>query len=291
MRSMTGFGRATAQIDGREATLELKAVNHRFLDIGLRIPRSFGFLEENLRRMLGETCQRGHVDVFIAYRNMRNDARVVLFDEALARAYAQVFEKMGGILNTQESMTLERLSQMPDVLTVREQEEDREAVIALIEEVYREAAAQLVASREAEGRRLRGDFEARLKAIEDNLHSIEESATCNAASYQKKLLERINELLSDVPLDPARIAQEAAIIADRAAIDEETVRLSGHITSMRETLAQEGPLGRRLDFIVQEMNRETNTIGSKSTDMAITQCVLNIKGELEKIREQVQNIE
>lgn len=291
MRSMTGFGRATVELDGREITLELKAVNHRFLDLSFRMPRSLGFLEDSLRRLLTESLSRGHVDVYLAYRNSREDARMVELDEHLAAAYIDAYQKIAALMGVREAADVARIATMPDVLTLREKEDDPGEVLKVAQMAFEQAKEQLLQARKAEGERLYQDMLGRLQIIAESLGSIEESARTNAQAHHARLVERMQQLLGETALDPARIAQEAAIIADRAAIDEETVRLAGHIDAMREALKEDGPVGRRLDFLLQEMNREANTIGSKSTDLAITQRVLDIKGELEKIREQAQNIE
>ncbi len=291
MQSMTGFGRATLMRDGREMTVELKSVNHRYLDLSFRMPRSLGFLEETLRSALGQSLARGHVDVYVTYRNTREDAREVVFDEALGAAYWQAFDQVRSATGLDETIALSEFIRIPDVLSVREREEDQQAVITLAQEVLSQALSQLGAARAREGDRLAQDIAERIETIAALVTDVEARSQGVAAQMKTKLTARIAELMGEVAPDPARIAQEVAILADKAAIDEETVRLRSHLQAVRDTLLQKEAAGRRLDFIVQEMNREVNTIGSKANDLAVTQNVLAMKGEIEKIREQVQNIE
>ncbi len=291
MRSMTGFGRVTAAEDGREVVLEIKSVNHRFLDLSFRCPRSLGFLEEPLRKGLQAALARGHVDLYLGYRNDRRDAREVVLDEALAAAYRDAFARMHKLSGLPDDTSLSTLAAMPDVLTARECEDDRDVVTALALTALSGALVEMIRSREVEGERLGCDIEARLCALEGQLCAVEERMDAAVAETYEKIKSRVQELLALTPVDPARIAQEAAILADKGAIDEETVRLRSHIKAAREAMNTKEPAGRKLDFIVQEMHREVNTMGSKSADMAITTAVLAMKGEIEKIREQVQNIE
>lgn len=291
MRSMTGFGRVTAVREGREITLELKTVNHRFLDMSFRMPRTLNFLEEPLRKGLQARLSRGHVDIYLGYRNTREDAREVVLDEALALAYTNAFARMHALTGLHNDASLTTLTQMPDVLTAHEREEDREAVAALAVEALEGALDELVASREGEGERLALDVAERLRSIEGNLAIVEGRMSLALAEAKERVQRRVEELLGQTPVDPARIAQEAAILADKSAIDEEAVRLTTHIGAVRDALALTEPAGRKLDFLVQEMHREVNTMGSKSADMTIMQAVLAMKADVEKIREQVQNIE
>ncbi len=291
MRSMTGFGRVTAIEDGREAVLELKSVNHRFLDIAFRIPRALGFLEDSIKKALKARLKRGHVDVYLGYRNGREDAREVVLDEALARAYAGAFGKLGELTALPGDVGIAALAAMPDVLTAREKEEDREAVQHVVLTALDGALSELVLAREIEGERLAADIESRLCSMEALLLTVEGRMETAVAETMERIKARVEELLGQLPADPNRIAQEAALLADRSAIDEETVRLRSHIGAARAEMVKDEPAGRKLDFLVQEMHREVNTMGSKSQDMTITTAVLALKAEVEKIREQVQNIE
>ena len=289
--SMTGFGRGTAARDGREITVELKSVNHRYLDIGMRIPRHIGFLEDVFRSVLGEKLARGHVDVYINYRNRRNDARQVVIDQALMQAYVQAAREANQSLHLPDDLTLNAALRLPDVSDVVEAQEDQQAVADLAREAALGAIEELKAMRAREGERLYRDLFARAEAVQQLTEQIALRAPQVVEEYKAKLQERIAILLDGAAPDPARLAMEVAIFADKASIDEEIVRLRSHVSSMKEALESREPSGRRLDFIVQEMNREFNTIGSKANDVALTNAVLAGKGEIEKIREQIQNIE
>ena len=286
MRSMTGYGRGGIERDGRELTLELKTVNHRFLDLNIRLPRALLFLEDGLRKGLNARLSRGHVDVFINYRNVREDAREVTL-EAYARAMDEAALLVPGV---KDDRALTRLVSMPDVLTVAERSEDQESVTALCADVLNLACDALEQMREREGESIGRDLAAKVDNLERIAGEIAGRAPGVVKDYQQRLNERIAELLQSPP-DPQRLAQEVAIFADRAAIDEELVRLSSHFAQFRHLLAASEPVGRKLDFLVQEMNREVNTIGSKASDLEIGKCVVEAKAEIEKIREQVQNIE
>lgn len=289
--SMTGFGRATASADGRELTIELKSVNHRYLDLSFRMPRIVSFIEDALRAKLGELLFRGHVDVFVDYKNTRSDAGKVLIDEALLGAYLEAARAAGRKFGLLDDITLSAAMRLPDVFNVEKADEDREAVVALAVTAVTDACAQLRAARAQEGARLAQDLLARLDAIENIASAIAERAPKVVEDYRARLEERIAAIVATVDVDRARLATEVALFADKASIDEELVRLKSHIIQMRELLASGDSVGRRLDFVVQELNREFNTIGSKANDAAISQNVILGKAEIEKIREQVQNIE
>ena len=291
MRSMTGYGRGSIERDGRELTLELKTVNHRFLDLNIRLPRALLFLEDGLRKGLNARLSRGHVDVFINYRNVREDAREVTLDGALLKAYARAMDEAALLVpGVKDDRALTRLVSMPDVLTVAERSEDQESVTALCADVLNLACDALEQMREREGGSIGRDLAAKVDNLERIAGEIADRAPGVVKDYQQRLNERIAELLQSPP-DPQRIAQEVALVADRAAIDEELVRLSSQFAQFRHLLAQQEPVGRKLDFLVQEMNREVNTIGSKASDLEIGKRVVEAKAEIEKIREQVQNIE
>ena len=291
MRSMTGYGRASLLRDGRELTLELKTVNHRFLDLNIRLPRQLLFLEDCLRKGLNARLARGHVDVFINYRNTREDAREVCLDGALLQAYAGALEKAAALLpQVHDDRSLMRLVMMPDVLSVSEQAEDQDAVRDLCVDVLKQACDSLEEMRVREGQSIAKDMTANLEAQQRTAREIAVRAPCVAEDYRVKLNDRIAEILQ-APVDTQRLEQEVAIFADRAAIDEELVRLSSHFAQFRRLLCAQEPVGRKLDFLVQEMNREVNTIGSKASDLEIGRRVVEAKAEIEKIREQVQNIE
>ncbi len=290
MQSMTGYGRCRRESNGREMTVEVKTVNHRFLDINLRLSRGLLFLEDPLRKALSARLSRGHADIFINYRNARDDAREVVVDVPLAMAYAKAMDALRDAVNVPDDRSLSRIAALPDVLVISERDEDQEAVLVLCMEAFHGALDALLTMRMDEGKALRRDISERLDTMASLVSQIAERAPMIPAEYQAKLNTRLAELAGAV-VDPMRLAQEVAIFADRAAIDEELVRLHSHIAQLQDALTAEEPIGRKLDFLVQELNREVNTIGSKASDLAIASLVVAAKAEIEKIREQVQNIE
>lgn len=289
--SMTGFGRATVASDGREITIELKSVNHRYLDLAFRMPRHIGFIEDVLRQLLSEQLSRGHVDIYVNYRNTRMDARTVVIDEALMGAYLAAARKAAAQYELKDDISLSTAMRFPDVTDVIEAEEDRDAVAALAREAALRAVTALKRMRAGEGERLCNDLLNRVTTVESIAAKIDTRAPFVVEEYRTKLSERIESMLGGVEVDRTRLATEVALFADKASINEELVRLASHVTEMRKVLGSDEAAGRRLDFVVQEMNREFNTIGSKANDAEITNLVIAGKGEIEKIREQVQNIE
>ena len=289
MLSMTGYGRATREMDGRQMTIELKSVNHRFLDVAFRMPRNLLFLEEAARKAIGARLSRGHVDVFVTYKNLRTDARSVTVDRPLFEAYARA---LGSVteFGLKDDRSLMAIAKLPDVLVVTEAEEDREAVTALMLEVMGEALDQLIAMRAREGEAMRRDLNEKVDAVEAMTADIEARYPETVDAYRQRLRDAVAELVAQ-EVDETRLLMEVALMADRSAIAEETVRLHSHFAQIRGLLEQSEPVGRRLDFLVQELNREVNTIGSKAQDAKVAAIVIELKSELEKIREQIQNIE
>ncbi|MBQ1685582.1 MAG: YicC family protein [Clostridia bacterium] len=290
-RSMTGFGRAALSVDGRELTLELKSVNHRFLDISFRMPRSLSFLEDTVRSALGSLLSRGHIDVYAYYRNTRSDAKSVSVDKALLGAYLAAAADVANEFSLANDYTVSKALRVPDIVTVTEAEEDTDALKALMISAVDAAAHELIEMRALEGERISRDLLTRLDTLSAIRDRIAEKAPLVVEDYRAKLNSRIESLLSEVEIDRARLATEIAIFADKANIDEELVRLSSHFAAMRALFEGDEPVGRKLDFLVQEMNREFNTIGSKANDKAIAALVIDGKAEIEKLREQVQNLE
>ena len=290
MRSMTGYGRTQRVQDGREMTVEIKTVNHRFLDVSPRLPRHLGFAEDMLRKQIATKLQRGHVDVFVTYRNSRADARKVSCDTALAAAYRDAMAELAAATGVENNVTLYQYAQMPDVLTVSEQEEDREAVGALLAETLEAALEETDAMRLREGEALKADLTLHLEMLEDLRQKIAARAPSVTEDYRVRLLQRVEEC-GVTQLDQQRLIQEVALFADRAAIDEEISRLDSHIRQAYKLMADEAPCGSKLNFLVQEMNREVNTIGSKAMDADIAKMVVDGKSEIEKLREQIQNVE
>ena len=292
MQSMTGYGRAFVEIDGRQMTVEVKSVNHRFLDIAFRMPRNLMFLEDAARKAVGAKLSRGHVDVFVTYRNLRTDARTVQVDEALFGAYADALRSLAELSGSglRDDRTLMGIARMPDVMTVTEADEDQDAVRALMLAALSEALEGLVAMRGREGETIRADLSGRVDAIERMTAAVEARYPETVEEYRQRLKSAVAELV-DSGVDENRLLMEVAIMADRSAIAEEIVRLNSHVQQLRALLDATEPVGRRVDFIVQELNREVNTISSKSQDIPITRLTVDMKAEIEKLREQVQNIE
>lgn len=291
IRSMTGFGRGIVEEDGRRISIELKSVNHRYLDISIRMPRHIAFIEDALRQRLGSRLSRGHVDVYVSYGNTRSDARSVSIDMPLVSAYIAAAREAGAALSLTDDITLSKALRLPDVTVVTEADEDREAVLKIALNAIDIALDELIAARSAEGLRLYESFEQLTASIESIRNQIEERAPFVVTEYAVKLKERIELLLKDTIVDESRLAAEVAIFADKSCVDEELVRIMSHIHDIRQLLLRDEAVGRKLDFVIQELNREFNTIGSKANDIAITKCVLAAKAEIEKMREQIQNIE
>ncbi len=291
MKSMTGYGKGVAARDGRELVIELKSVNHRFLDVGIRVPRSLGCTEDTIRKVLNSRLSRGHVDVFISYRNTREDAKAVRVDTQLLTAYVTAARQAPAHLGLEDDLTLANVLRLPDVTEIVPAEEDADALIALAGEATDAAVDALETMRAAEGERLKAALTSGVDAMAAYREQILTRAPLVVEDYRRKLTERIEAVLSDTEIDRARLATEIALFADRACIDEELVRLQSHITQFRAYLEASEPIGRKMDFIIQEMNRECNTIGSKANDTELTNAVLLCKAEIEKLREQIQNVE
>lgn len=291
MKSMTGYGKGVSSHDGRELTVELKSVNHRFLDISLRLPRTLNCIEDPIRKILNTRLSRGHVDVFINYRNTRADSKTVRVDMPLAEAYVAAARSIPTHLGLEDDLTIVSVLRLPDVTEIVPASEDTDALIALAEEATNLAVDELEKMRSLEGERLNAALSQGLTAMESYRKQIIERAPFVVEDYRRKLTERIEQVLSDTEVDRARLATEIALFADRSCIDEEIVRLGSHFGQFRACLSSEEPIGRKMDFIIQEMNRECNTIGSKANDTDLTNTVLLCKAEIEKLREQIQNVE
>lgn len=289
MLSMTGYGRGRACQAGRELLLELKTVNHRFLDVSLRLPRPITFLEEPLRARISEgSLLRGHVDVSVTYANQRPDAQSVTIDGALLAQCSQAADAVAQQLG-RAALDLASLLTLSGALHVSQAEEDAEAVTALMQAACDKALAQLLAMRQREGEALARDMEANLRLCEALTAEVEQRAPAVPEAYRQRLETRLAEWAVQT-LDSQRVAQEVALMADRCAIDEELARLRSHYAQFAQCLREQGEVGRRMDFLLQEMNREANTIGSKASDAPIAQRVVELKCLLEKLREQAQNV-
>jgi len=287
MRSMTGYGKCQLQRGTWEVTVELRAVNHRYLDVAMRLPRNLLFLEDGVRKGLNKLV-RGHVDVFITVRQTEGASRVVEADTALAVSYAEAAKAIASATGIQDDLTVARLLKLEGVTTLTEAAMDEDAVSALCQEALAGAIANLDDMRLREGENLRADLSEHL----DNVAELREQVVTYAPKVVEEYRARLTDKLAKLPIepvDPARLAQEVALMADKCAIDEELSRLMSHISQLRRYLDMEGETGKKMDFLIQEMNRETNTIGSKCSDAAIAQCVVDMKSEIEKLREQIQN--
>jgi uncharacterized protein (TIGR00255 family) len=291
MKSMTGYGKGVVSKDGRELTVELKSVNHRFLDVSMRLPRVLSCIEDTLRTTIAARLARGHVDVFVNYRNTRSDAKSVRVDDQLLSEYVKAARAANEALGLHDDLTLSNVLRLPDVTEIVPSDEDNDALISLAKDAANLALDALIEMRIAEGGRLRTALENGVNNMDAYREEILARAPFVAEDYRKKLTERIESVLSDTEIDRARLATEIALFADRCCIDEELVRLKSHIAQFRVYLDTAEPVGRNMDFIVQEMNRECNTIGSKANDAALTKSVLACKAEIEKLREQIQNVE
>lgn len=291
MRSMTGYGKGTASRDGLTVTAEIKTVNHKFFDWSIKMPKGFLFVEDDAKRAVAAEVQRGHVDVYLTVERDAGVADDYAVDGNLALKYVRTAKNLAESTGVQYDVTVSSLMKNPDIVSLKAAEIDDETAKSVVLEALGEALVGLVAMREKEGATQVADISAKLDAIESALGEIASVAPQVVADYRAKLAARIREALGDNLPEESRIATEVALFADKCAIDEEISRLTAHIAAMRAHLKSTAPVGRKLDFLVQEMNREANTIGSKANDLRITERVLAIKNDIEKIREQAQNVE
>jgi len=293
VKSMTGYGRARQTRNGRDITVEVRSVNNRYLDCTVKMPRAYIFAEDAVKAMVQKATSRGKVDVFITVDSLGAEETVVKVNEPLAKGYIDALRQLvqlgGGMVR--DSYDATDLARLPDVLTVTKAEEDLETVSADLCAVLEEALAAYTAMRETEGQKLAEDILSRLETIEALTERVEQRSPQTVAEYREKLFKRMQEVLQSTTVDESRILTEAALFADKVAVDEETVRLRSHLVQLREMIRSDVPVGRKLDFLIQETNRESNTIGSKCNDLTIAKDVVELKAEIEKIREQVQNIE
>ena len=291
MNSMTGFGRAEAEQDGNRLTIEIKSVNHRYLDINLRTPRSLLFLEDYVRSVIKESLVRGRVDVFISYARTSGAAREVKVNLDMAKSYADAARQVAEATGAENDLSVSALMRMEDVLCYEEQQQDGELLKSIMGQALLGALGQLTEARRAEGERIVSDMLERVKSIRQTVEKIEELEPVAVQQYREKLRQKLEEFLVDTAIDESRFEAEILYYTDRACINEEIVRLSSHLTQLEQTLADTKAAGRNLDFLIQELNRELNTIGSKTGEVEITRLVVSAKSEVEKIREQVQNLE
>lgn len=291
MNSMTGYGRSRQVLDGREITVEIRSVNHRYLEYSARIPRMYGYLEEKLKTFLQSSVSRGKVEVTVSIQNLTGGDTVVQINQALAKGYLDAMRSQAESLGLKDDLTLSTLTRFGDVFTLQKLEEDQQVIWNGVEQVAKQALEQFLEMRRREGERLKQDITQKLAVLSEHVAAVEEQSPKTVAAYRERLLQKMEELLSDRCVDQQRILLEAGLYAEKIAVDEETVRLKSHLEQFAQMMEQSGPVGRKLDFLVQEINRETNTIGSKAQDLAVTRRVVEMKSEIEKIREQIQNIE
>ncbi len=291
VKSMTGYGRAREMRNGRDITVEVRSVNNRYLDCTVKMPRAYIFAEDRMKARVQQAISRGKVDVFVTIDASAADEAVVAVNEPLARGYYEALTRLKTMFSLPGEVTPEVLAKFPDVLAVTKAEEDVEAIAADICAVLDDALAAYNDMRAVEGEKLAADVAGRVTTIETVVGRVEERSPQTVAAYRQRLEAKMQEVLQSTTIDESRILTEAAIFADKIAVDEETVRLRSHIAQLRAMLASDEPVGRKLDFLIQEVNRECNTIGSKCSDLTIAQDVVNMKAEVEKIREQVQNME
>ena len=291
IRSMTGYGRSQDTVDGLSVVVEIKSVNHRFYEYSSRLPRGYGFLDDKLKTYLQQRISRGKVDVYVQIHTLETAGSEVVVDHGLAESYLTALRELAQRYDLREDVSATVLSRYPDILTVRQAELDEDAVWAAVQQVADGALTRFIAMREIEGARMREDVLSRADTIRQAVAVVEQRSPETVREHMEKVENRMRELLAGVPVDEARLLNEAAVYADKVAVAEETVRLRSHLDQLEQLLDSGEAIGRKLDFLVQEINRETNTIGSKCSDLDLTRIVVDIKAEIEKIREQIQNIE
>lgn len=292
VKSMTSFGRAQSEEEDKYLlSVEMKSVNNRYLDINIRMPKFMIALEEMVRKQVTSKLTRGKVDIFINYKSYGESKGNLKLDKVLAKKYYDLLKELEESLNIKSDITLSKIAKYPDIISFEEKEENLDEVSSKLKIAVEESLQKMLNMREAEGAKLKEDIILKLQKIKEKVKGIEEIAEAMPKDYKKRLEERIQSLTDGVSIDKERLTTEIAIFVDKISIDEEIIRIKSHITQMKNTLDDEDTIGRKLDFIIQEINRETNTMGSKSNDINLTNFVIDIKNILEKIREQVQNIE
>lgn len=291
IKSMTGYGKSEQAIDSLNVTVEIKSVNHRYFEFSARVPREYGFLEEKLKKYCNSLITRGKVECYVSVEDLEEREMEVNVNETLAAGYVKALKELSERFGLKDDISAVTLSRYPDVITLHKASEDEERIWNAVKTVAETAVSKFIEMRETEGSKLRGDILSRADYIIECVEFIEGRSPETVREYNEKLKLRMKELLGDAAVDEQRLLNEAAIYADKIAVDEETVRLRSHISQLREFMNSSEAIGRKLDFLVQEINREANTIGSKAQDVDIAKKVIAIKAEVEKIREQVQNIE
>lgn len=291
IKSMTGFGRCELSEGERKVTVEIKTVNHRYLDVAMKMPKKLNFFDSAIRTVLKEYLQRGKVDVFVTYEDLSESNVSLVYNQKVAEQYVEYFRRMEEQFGLENDMKVSVLVRCPEVLVMEEQQEDEEEIWLLLERAVRGACEKVVETRVREGEALKKDLLAKLDEMRKMAAFIEDRSPQIMAEYRQKLEAKVQDLLSDAQTDEGRIAMEVTLFADKICVDEEIVRLRSHVEATKEALEAGGSIGRKLDFIAQEMNREANTTLSKANDLEISNCAIDLKTEIEKVREQIQNIE
>lgn len=291
MKSMTGFGRAKLEKNNRIYTIEIKSVNHKYSDITIKMPRTFSYLEDKIKKEISSNIARGKIDVYISFENYSEEGKQVIINQELVNEYMNQFKILAEQNNLSLDIPVTEITKLPDVLILKETEEAEDIIENELLECLKEAINNFTNMREQEGNKIKEDLKVRIEKIEKEVEKISEYSTRLVEEYVVKLEQRIKELLKTDVVDEARLATEVVIYADKCSVEEELTRLRSHIAQFKNMLEETKPIGKKIDFLIQEMNRETNTTGSKSGSLEITNLVINIKTELEDIREQVQNIE
>ncbi|MGH4119993.1 YicC/YloC family endoribonuclease [Clostridium sp.] len=291
IKSMTGFGRGTCEKDGKSFTIEIKSVNHRYFETNIRMPRVLIAFEDKIRKIINEKVKRGKLDVFVTQGNYDKEDAYAYLDEKLAKSYINCFKILKDKFQLSGDISVSQIGRLPEVVTLKQKSEDVSETFDVIEKSLNGALESLLFMRESEGEKLLEDLSRKCDLVNGLVLKVKERSPLVFLEYKEKLTQRLHDIHKEIEFDENRVAMEVAIFADKAGIDEEIVRLNSHIQQMKETLILDGPIGRKLDFIIQEMNRETNTIASKANDLEILNTVINMKSEIEKIREQIQNIE
>lgn len=291
LRSMTGFGRYEISSGDRKVSVEMKSVNHRYLELGIKLPRKLNFLESTVRTEMKKYVDRGKVDIFVTYENLGEGDECIRYNAMLAKEYYDCYQQISQELGLENDIKTSYIMRSPDVVTIENGQDDEEIIESLVIRAIDGAAEKLIETRTNEGERLKADLLGKLDSMIENVDFIKMKSPVIIAEYREKITGKIHELLEDTQIDEARIVQEVTVFADKVCVDEELVRLDSHIRAMKDDLNKGGTIGRRLDFIAQEMNREANTTLSKTTDAEISDCAIVLKTDIEKVREQIQNIE
>ena len=291
IKSMTGFGREQGIVDGYEIQVEIRSVNHRYFEFSSRLPRSFSYLDEKLKSFVSERVSRGKVEVSVTISKTEGVEAEIEVNQEIAAGYVNALRNANIKLGLNDDLSLSDITRFPDVFKIQKVQDDEEVVWNAVKQICFEALNRFINMRETEGQKMYEDISSRLDFIEEKTNEIEKISPLISENYKNRLYSKIKETLEDRDIDEQRVLTEVAIFSDKIAVDEETVRLHSHVSQLRELINSSEPVGRKLDFLVQELNREVNTIGSKAQDLSVTKTVVELKSEIEKIREQIQNIE